>query len=153
MRLKKRRILKIKRRGRGYCMIIMIGYEMKYYKKKRRGYWRIIIIGYEIKYVWRYHKKVGRKGYNYNHLTWDLSYKIRWDMEISDKRQAGEDIGYLKGGVIIAQRLFSALMVPPVLVLFLKLSSQILTIFHLSLQSLFFSWRFWQFFCAAPTWL
>lgn len=69
MRLKKRRILKIKRRGRGYCMIIMIGYEMKYYKKKRRGYWRIIIIGYEIKYVWRYHKKVGRKGYNYNHLT------------------------------------------------------------------------------------
>lgn len=68
MRLKKRRILKIKRRGRGYCMIIMIGYEMKYYKKKRRGYWRIIIIGYEIKYVWRYHKKVGRKGYNYNHL-------------------------------------------------------------------------------------
>ena len=40
-------------------------------------------------------------------------------MEISDKRQAGEDIGYLKGGVIIAQRLFSALMVPPVLVLFL----------------------------------
>ena len=50
-------------------------------------------------------------------------------MEISDKRQAGEDIGYLKGGVIIAQRLFSALMVPLVLVLFLKFSSQILTIF------------------------
>ena len=135
MRLKKRRILKIKRRGRGYCMIIMIGYEMKYYKKKRRGYWRIIIIGYEIKYVWRYHKKVGRKGYNYNHLIWD---KIRWDMEISDKRQAGEDIGYLELVAWLLPNGFSLHWWFPLYLYF-------------SWNSLLRFWRFFIFLCSACT--